>query len=239
MDLFDLTLATPQENLALDEALLDEAEEAARPREALRLWEAAEPFVVVGRNSQVASEVRLAACRERNIPVLRRTSGGSAIVAARGCLMYAVVLNYELRPELRMLDQAHRFVLGKLLEALRPFVPAAAHQGTSDLTLSGIKFSGNSLRCRRRNFLYHGTLLYDFPLAVIDEYLKTPPRQPDYRRRRPHHAFLANLPADVGDLRQAMIGIWRAEPTNRDWPRSRVQELVANRYSQPEWNLMR
>lgn len=239
MDLFDLTLRTPEENLALDEALLDEAEEAARPREALRLWEAGEPFVVVGRNSQVAEEVRLAACRERNIPVLRRTSGGSAIVAARGCLMYAVVLNYELRPELRPLDLAHRFVLGTMLEALRPFVPAATRQGTSDLTLSGVKFSGNSLRCRRRNFLYHGTLLYDFPLALVERCLAMPPREPDYRRSRPHHAFLANLPAAVGDLRQAMIGIWRAEPTNRDWPRLRVQDLVVTRYTQADWNFRR
>ena len=239
MDLFDLTLGTPEENLALDEALLDEAERSAVPREALRLWEAAEPFVVVGRNSQVSAEVRLAACRKRGIRLLRRTSGGSAIVAARGCLMYSVVLSYELRPELRPIDEAHRFALATTLEALRPLVPAAAHQGTSDLTLKGAKFSGNSMRCRRRNFLYHGTLLYDFPLALVDGCLAMPPRQPDYRRSRSHRLFLTNLPAGVGDLRQAIINMWGAEPTNRDWPRLRVKDLVATRYSQQEWNFRR
>jgi lipoate---protein ligase len=239
MDLFDLTLPTPEENLALDEALLDEAEQSDSPREALRLWEAGEPFVVVGRNSQLAAEVRLDACRRRGIRVLRRTSGGCAVVAAPGCLMYSLVLSYELRPELRMLDEAHRYVLCTVLEALRPLVAEAAHQGTSDLTLGNAKISGNSMRCRRRALLYHGTLLYDFPLALVDECLHMPPRQPGYRRDRPNRSFLANLPAAVSDLRRALIDAWQAEPPNRDWPRQRVQDLVATRYSQPDWNFRR
>lgn len=239
MDLFELTLPTPEENLALDEALLDEAEEAAEPREALRLWEATEPFVVVGRNSQLSAEVQVTACEARNIPVLRRTSGGCAIVAARGCLMYAVVLNYELRPELRMLDAAHRHVLGTTLAALRPLVAEAAQQGTSDLTIGNLKFSGNSMRCRRRNFLYHGTLLYDFPLALVDQCLLLPPRQPDYRQSRVNRSFLANLPIGVDALRQALIETWGARTARREWPRRRVEQLVAERYSQADWNSRR
>jgi lipoate-protein ligase A len=240
MDLFDVTLPTPAENLALDEALLDEAEDSAAPREALRLWEAAEPLVVVGRNSQLAAEVRVEACRRRNIPILRRASGGCAILAGPGCLMYSLVLSYELRPELHLLEAAHRFVLGTIAGALRPLVGDVAHLGTSDLAAGGNrKFSGNSLRCRRRAFLYHGTLLYDFPLALIDECLAMPPRQPDYRQGRPHGSFLANLPLAAVDLRRALIAAWGAAPSNRDWPRARVRQLVAARYGVPDWNLNR
>lgn len=236
MDLFDLTLPAPPDNLALDEALLDEAEQSDQPLEALRLWEADNPFVVVGRNSRLEEEVHADACRARGIPILRRASGGAAVVAARGCLMYAVVLSYELRPELRMLDQAHRYVLETTLAGLRPLAADLARQGTSDLTLGQAKISGNSLRCRRRSFLYHGTLLYDFPLELIEACLKMPPRQPDYRRERPHSAFVTNLPLAAGELRRALIGAWQAAPAGRDWPRSRVQELVATRYSRTEWN---
>ena len=95
------------------------------------------------------------------------------------------------------------------------------------------------MRCRRRTLLYHGTLLYDFPSGLVDECLKSPPRQPGYRRGRPNRSFLANLPAPVGDLRRALIDIWSAEPPNRDWPRLRVQDLVATRYSQADWNFRR
>jgi lipoate-protein ligase A len=232
MDLLDLTLPTPEENLALDEALLDEAEDAAPPREILRLWEPEAPFVVLGRNSRLADEVDSGACRQRGVPVFRRASGGAAILTGPGCLMYALVLSYELRPKLRMLDQAHRFVLSTLAQALAPLCPDARPQGTSDLALgpARLKFSGNSLRCRRRSFLYHGTLLYAFPLELISDCLKLPARRPAYRENRPHDSFLTNLPLSAAALRRALVDAWQAEPTDRPWPQARVRELLAGDY---------
>ena len=75
MDLFDLTLASPAENLALDEALLDEAESSPLPLESLRLWESPQPLVVVGRNSHFEQEVRLAECRTRGVPASAACGG--------------------------------------------------------------------------------------------------------------------------------------------------------------------
>ena len=94
MKYLDLSLSTPAENLALDEALLDEAEQGRGPAEVLRLWEPLEPFVVVGRSSRLAVEVDMESCRAARTPVLRRCSGGAAVVTGPGCLMYAVVLSY-------------------------------------------------------------------------------------------------------------------------------------------------
>jgi len=87
MQFLDLTLAEAAANIALDEALLEAAESAPEPREVLRLWEPAAPLVVVGRSSHVAAEVHVENCRERGIPVIRRTSGGLSIVGGKGCLM--------------------------------------------------------------------------------------------------------------------------------------------------------
>ncbi len=236
MDLLDLTLDTPAENLALDEALLDEAEASDRPRECLRLWESDRPIVVVGRNSRVEAEVHEDACSAGGVPVLRRTSGGCAIVAGPGCLMYAVVLSYELRPELRMLDAAHRFVLETIAAGLRPLLPNVERRGTSDLALRELKFSGNSLRCRRRALLYHGTLLYDFPLGLVSKYLKMPPRQPDYRGDREHESFIANLPVGVEVLRRQLALAWNATTPRGEWPYERVKQAVSERYGQEHWN---
>jgi lipoate-protein ligase A len=83
MQRLELTLDTPAENIALDEALLDEAEARGPEAEYLRVWESRAPLVVLGRSSK-AEEVNLAACRERGMPVLRRSSGGAAIVAGPG-----------------------------------------------------------------------------------------------------------------------------------------------------------
>jgi lipoate---protein ligase len=234
--LLDLTLPTPEENLALDEALLDEAEEGGAPRETLRLWEPAAPLVVLGRSSRVEVEVREATCRERRVSILRRTSGGAAIVTGPGCLMYAVVLSLQLRPALRDIDLAHRSVLAAIVAGLGSRGIAAERRGTSDLTLGDRKFSGNSLRVRREHLLYHGTLLYNFPLELITDCLGTPPRQPTYRAGRPHEAFVANLPLTADELRRALLFAWDVNTRVERWPRERVAELVTAKYSQPTWN---
>ncbi len=236
MRYLDLTLPTHTENLALDEALLDEADGAQEPRETLRIWEPREPFVVVGRSSQIDAEVRSKRCRELGIPILRRTSGGAAIVTGPGCLMYAVVLSFELRPALRAVDHAHQFVRGKTVSALEPMVPGVQYRGTSDLAIGELKFSGNSIRVKRDHLLYHGTLLYDLSPKLVEECLAMPPRQPDYRQGRPHPSFVANLPLSSTEIREALLAEWDAvEPCN-DWPRERTARLVAERYARKDWN---
>ena len=106
MQYLDLTLPTAAENVALDEALLETAEAAAGPAEVLRLWEPQNLAVVLGRSSQVTVEVDVDACHADGLDIVPRTSGGAAIVSGHGCLMYAVVLSYQKRPELRSLDAA-------------------------------------------------------------------------------------------------------------------------------------
>jgi len=206
MRYLDLTLPTPEGNLALDEALLEEAEAAGRPMETLRVWEAREPAVVVGRSSRVEREVNQDTCRELGIPVLRRVSGGAAVVTGPGCLMYGLVLSFERRPQLRRVDVAHRFVLGTIAGVLSPLVPGGVRcQGISDLVVGGRKFSGNSMRCRRDHLLYHGTLLYNFRLELVDRCLAMPPREPAYRKGRSHQEFLTNLPAEPAAIRAALV----------------------------------
>jgi lipoate-protein ligase A len=236
MRYLDLTLPTPAENLALDEALLEEAERAAQPIETLRLWEPAEPMVVVGRSSRIDREVRRDECDRRGIPIFRRSSGGAAIVAGPGCLMYALVLSYQLRPQLRMIDHAHRFVLGKIAAALRPLAPEVTCRGTSDLAVGDLKFSGNSVRCKREHFLYHGTILYDFPLDLIDACLPLPPRQPDYRAGRAHRHFVTNLPLPAALIRSALVTAWDATQPCTDWPRAATGRLVVEKCNSPKWN---
>ena len=239
MHVLDLTLPSPAENLALDEALLDAAEAAELIGEVLRLWESPQPIVVVGRSSQIANEVHLDACQAAGIPILRRSSGGSAIVAGPGCLMYAVVLRYANREHLRLLDQAHAYVLGTIKSALGPLIADIRHVGISDLAIDDKKFSGNSLRCKRDHLLYHGTLLYSFDLNLISRFLKNPPRQPAYRAERPHGEFVTNLNVTSTVLRNAVMTAFQASQPLFNWPSSRTKQLVADRYSRSDWNRQR
>src|SRR5262245_61180745 len=85
MNLLDLTLPTPAENLACDEALLDAAE-AGESDEVLRFWEPKQLFVVVGYANKVVTEVNVSACESCGVPILRRCSGGGTVLQGLGCL---------------------------------------------------------------------------------------------------------------------------------------------------------
>ncbi|MFN9343024.1 MAG: biotin/lipoate A/B protein ligase family protein [Planctomycetota bacterium] len=252
MRYLELTLDDPAMNLALDEALLETAESlaaghaegaslaadsgaGAASSEILRVWEPATPCVVLGRSSRIDQEVRLLECESRGIPVLRRASGGATIVTGPGCLMYAVLLSYQRMPELRLLDQAHQHVMERQREAVSRLGFECAVQGICDLTWSGRKFSGNSLRCRRHFVRYHGTLLYDFPVELLAHCLGAPERQPDYREQRSHLDFVTNLPAHRADLISSLRTVWGADEPTGDWPLGMTLRLASDKYSRLEW----
>jgi lipoate---protein ligase len=235
MQLLELTLDTPAENLALDEALLLSAEEDKTSDEVLRLWEPRQHFVVLGSSSRIADEVNLGDCKAQGIEIVRRTSGGAAIVAGPGCLMYSLVLSLERRPELRAVDRAHRFVLDALAAAIRRHVPGVARRGISDLAIGDRKFSGNSLRMKRRQLLYHGTLLYDFPLRLLEACLSPPPRQPEYRAGRGHAEFVTNLPLARSAVRIPVTTAFGPTFPSRSWPRELAATLAKGKFSNASW----
>src|SRR5262245_56874304 len=117
MQFLDLTLPTPAENLALDEALLVEAE-AGRGGESLRLWEYPRPMVVLGAACRLADDVHEAHCHDANIPILRRSSGGGTVMLGAGCLCFSLVLSYDRSPSLGDIRSSYAFILERLCGAL-------------------------------------------------------------------------------------------------------------------------
>lgn len=250
MKFLDLTLPSPHGNIALDEALLDAAENDANACEILRIWEPESPIAVLGRSSPFSKEVNHDYCNANSIPVIRRSSGGQTIVTGPGCLMYCLLLDYRIRPELRMLSQAHSFVMTRMQSALRSAGIETEMNGTSDLTFgpAAKKFSGNAMRAKRNWMIYHGTLLCKMDLELIFDCSGTPIRQPDYRRGRTHRDFLTSLDVSTDRIKQAIVNTWLAsddsldsDPVARgrrthDWPQDLTRRLVDEKYAQPEWN---
>jgi lipoate---protein ligase len=227
---------TPALDLALEEAILDQAEQGLWHDEYLRIWQPATCFAVIGRGSRIAEEVDLELAAEEAVQVFRRISGGAAVVAGPGCLLYAVMLSMKKRPALRMVDIAHDFVMQQMLAALQPLEPELTYRGTCDLVVGDRKVSGNSLRVRRDWVLYHGTLLLNMNLEWIDRLLKHPPREPEYRRHRRHSEFVANLELDAKSVTESLKRQWNANEPVTDLPLTIAEQLVQHKYSQDSWN---
>src|SRR5512137_2540996 len=117
MKLCDLTLGTPEENLACDEVLLDLCE-AGDSDELLRLWALPRYFVVLGYGNKAATEVNLDFCRKLNIPVLRRCTGGGAVLQGPGVLNYSLILEIPNTGPLAHISDTNVFIMEKHRDAL-------------------------------------------------------------------------------------------------------------------------
>jgi lipoate---protein ligase len=234
MRYLSLSLPALEENLALDEALLLEAEEG-NGSGCLRLWEWPSPAIVLGAAGRLAEDVNESACLADGVPVFRRSSGGGTVLLGRGCLLFSLILEYRRTQELSEILSSYRFILGHIADALSPLQAGLEFAGTSDLAMGGRKVSGNSQQRKRRYLLHHGTLLYDFAMEPVERYLYLPGRQPEYRRGRTHREFLTNLVVGREELIQRLRNCWDADDLAESWPQDQVRRLVAEKYARAEW----
>jgi lipoate-protein ligase A len=236
MRYLDRTLHTAQENLACDEALLDGCEEG-HPDEILRFWEPRQHFVVLGYSNKARTEAKLDSCRALGIPVLRRCSGGGTVLQGPGNLNYALILRIREGSALESIVEANAFIMNRNRNALDSLLGGRVLiQGYTDLTLQGLKFSGNSQRRRRCFLLFHGSFLLHLDLALVEQVLRLPSKQPSYRRDRAHKDFLTNLPLQADAVKKAMKRVWGAYDALEEIPEERIERLVREKYTTDAWN---
>jgi lipoate-protein ligase A len=243
MQHLDLTFPSPAENLACDEALLDWCEENPHENvEILRFWESPVPFVVVGYANKIETEVNVANCEAKNIPIFRRCSGGGTVLQGGGCLNYALVLRITEGSPLVTISGANKFIMEHNRAAIQSIIgtasgqPGIEVQGHTDLAFTARKFSGNSQRRHKNFLLFHGTFLINFDLALVGEFLKFPSRQPDYRDGRNHGDFLMNLDMSTTAIKAALHYQWQADVPLQNPPLETISKLAREKYATWEWN---
>jgi len=231
----DLTLPAPAENLACDEALLDLCAEG-RGCEILRFWESPVHFVAIGYANDAAIEVNLPACEAAAIPVLRRCTGGGTVLQGPGCLNYALILGINSTGPLSNISTTNKYILERQRAALEHLTGANVRtEGQTDLAVGNRKFSGNAQRRRRDALIFHGSLLLDFDIGLIEKYLRRPSTAPAYRADRGHAEFLTNLDASRESVKQALREEWSALEEFHEIPRDKIQSMIATQYSTSHW----
>jgi lipoate-protein ligase A len=85
--------------------------------------------------------------------------------------------------------------------------------------------------------LFHGSFLLGLDLALVEQTLRQPSKQPAYRRNRAHKDFLTNLPLQASAVKQAMKEAWGATDTLEEIPEERIERLVREKYCTDSWSL--
>lgn len=153
----------PYFNLALEEYLF---EELGRSRPCFMLWQN-DNTIVVGKYQNTAEEINQAFVDAHHIRVARRLSGGGAVYHDKGNLNFTFVVDQGSNPAFNF-----KIFVQPVVEALARFGVHAEFTGRNDLTIDGMKFSGNAQYARHGRLLHHGCIMLDSNLTSVADALR-------------------------------------------------------------------
>ncbi|MCF0172792.1 MAG: lipoate--protein ligase [Bacteroidales bacterium] len=162
------TSLDPFFNLAAEEYLLSSISEPV-----VRLWRN-DACIVIGRNQNALAEIDSEYVAQQGIKVVRRLSGGGAVFHDPGNVNFTFIDNNS---GLESTSDMFRRFTAPIIEALRNLGVDACLQGRNDLTIDGLKFSGNAICVQGGRILQHGTLLFDSRMANLARALRSKPEK--------------------------------------------------------------
>jgi lipoate-protein ligase A len=163
--LLDLSYSSAFKNLALEEALARCNRATSIPT--VRTW-TNPPTVVVGRFQEISAEVDVDACRQSNVEIARRFTGGGAVFHDEGNLNLTMVAPRQRDSSLDNLNRANCAVVLDLLDQLGvegKFVPP------NSIEISGKKVSGAAAALGRDFALWHASILISTDTQLLGRVL--------------------------------------------------------------------
>lgn len=163
---------TPRMNLAIDEVLTARVGEGRR-RPTLRIWEWDESAVVIGSFQSLRNEVDPEGATRHGFDVVRRISGGGAMLMAAGQIItYSLYVPASLVQGMTFAD-SYAFLDDWVLQALRSLGIDAVYQPLNDIASPSGKIGGAAQkRLANGGVLHHATLSYDIDGQVMTEVLR-------------------------------------------------------------------
>lgn len=218
-----LATRTPASVLAWSESRVDEAAGTPGAAPSIALWLPEGVTAAIGIGQTPEAELDVDAMRRDGAGLVRRQSGGGAVLLYPGVLCWEAWADTDaiakitggtggdgagIRPSYAALSLP-------VIRALAGMGIAAFHAGICDISTQAPgwprprKLAGTAQLRRKRNVLVHGSLLVNPDLAVLSRYLKFPSEQPDYREGRAHGDFCASVAelaaCDTGSMAQAIV----------------------------------
>ena len=155
MENWRLLIHSPKDafaNMAIDEAILKEGHPT------LRFYSWKPSAISVGYFQSIAEEVNIQECKNKNIDIVRRITGGGAVFHdEKGEITYSFVCPKNLIPE-KILD-SYQLICSSIAHGLKRFGLDAKHTGINDIIVNKKKISGSAQTRRYDNVLQHGTIL--------------------------------------------------------------------------------
>ncbi len=124
------------------------------------MWQV-EPTVIFGRNQVIHNEVNIDYCRENNIAMFRRKSGGGCVYADLDNIMFSYIVNSD------AVMTTFTDYTSKVAAMLQSLGIDAVASGRNDILINGRKVSGNAFYHIPGRSIVHGTMLYSTDIEAM------------------------------------------------------------------------
>jgi lipoate-protein ligase A len=163
---------SPALHLALDEVLAIEVGAGRRPP-TMRIWEWDQSAVVIGSFQSVKNEVDPDGAARYGYDVVRRISGGGAMMMEKGAVItYSLYVPADLVQGMTF-QESYAFLDAWAVEALRSLGVDASYQPLNDITSPTGKIGGAAQkRLGNGGILHHVTMSYDMDGEVMTQVLR-------------------------------------------------------------------
>jgi lipoate-protein ligase A len=202
-----------------------------------------EPCIIVGKHQNTLAEINIDFVKEKNIPVVRRITGGGTVFHDLGNINFTFIKNGV---EEKLVD-FRKFTL-PIIEVLQQLGIEARFEGRNDLTIDGKKFSGNAEHVHKNRVLHHGTMLFASDLSQLSDALKVDPLKFTDKAVKSVKSRVTNIsshlekPMDVigfkdliqNHLNEKFRDITFYQFSEED--KTKIYELVKTKYNTWEWN---
>jgi len=160
----DSGVVSPEFSVASDEAILN-----ARLRElvpdTLHFYIRNCPCISIGYNMPLKESVCIDEVAKRNVRLVRRFSGGSAVYTDPGQLIFALIIDSSYLPG--DLLESYRRICEAVIRGLSYLGVRAEHKPVNDIVVDGLKISGSAQLRRGGIVLHHGTVMVDTDLDTL------------------------------------------------------------------------
>jgi len=251
--LIDTGFLSGPENMALDEALLENFTEDSTPVLRLYGWQPAS--ISIGRFQKTEGFLDISRCREDSIPVVRRITGGGMIYHHKE-LTYSIVCTPEHLGITKKPSEAYRKICGFLLEFYnRLWLKAefamnlcAEKQGGRenfcfagneqyDIIINNRKIGGNAQKWLKNAVFQHGSIPVENCLDEASRYLLSKPENmmessTSLREQDVEYTYseMFSILSESFFGRAKQSELTEAEKTS-------MQSLLSEKYTSDEWNL--
>jgi lipoate-protein ligase A len=235
--ILDTGLADPYYVTAIDEALAISIGEHGGI-ETLHFYGRDPPAVSVGYFRKVDDDVNLEYCKNNDIKIVRRTSAGGTIYTDRDQLIFSLISR---KPLGKNIEETFKNVCNGVIAALKGVGIDAEFKTPNDIIINGKKVSGSAQVKKKNTYLIHGTLILALDKGILRSVLKNSTAEyiSSIETECGFQPELKALKTEISKAFQIIFGLDFHHGILTNQENEIIQELLKNKYSNPDWNFKR